>query len=285
MENNLITIRQLPVIEEQLQAIRDQIISRVNEALQMVVTEDTVKTVKAVRAELRAEYSSLEARRKEVKEQILAPYENFERVYRENAGDIYADADLQLKKKIDEVENGLKEKKRESVFRYFTEYRDSLGIEATVVSFPDAKINVTLSASEKSLKAQAKDFLDGVYNDLLMILTMDHRDEIMTEYRKTHNAAVAVTTVENRFKAIEEERRRREAAEAERAARAAAIASASAAVEAVVQESVPPVTEPPKPEPVTEKIYRVTFTVVGTREQLHTLKTFLTDGGYRYETK
>lgn len=283
MENELIVIRQLPVIEEQLQAIREQIVNRVNEALQMVVTEDTVKAVKAVRAELRAEYSVLEARRKEVKEQILAPYENFERVYRENAGNIYADADLQLKQKIDEVENGLKEKKREAIFRYFTEYRDSLGIEASIVSFPDAKINVTLSASEKSLKAQAKDFLDGVYADLLMIVTMEHRDEIMTEYRKTHNAALAVTTVENRYKAIEEERSRREAAEAERAARAAARAAAEAAVEAVVQESAPPVMEPPRPEP--EKMFRAAFTVVGTLDQLRALKTFLNEGGYRYETK
>ena len=49
---------------------------------------------------------------------------------------------------------------------YFEEYRDSLGIPADLVSYDRAGIVVTLSASAKSLKTQAKDFLDRIGSDL-----------------------------------------------------------------------------------------------------------------------
>ena len=73
------------------------------------------------------------------------------------------------------------------------------------MTFQDARINITLSASVKALKDQAKDFIDRVASDLLLIDTQEHKAEILVEYKKTLNASQAITTVSNRHKEIEQE--------------------------------------------------------------------------------
>ena len=296
MENELIIVKQLPVIEDQLAAVKASITERVNQALSLVCTEETYKDVKKVRSDLNKEYAELEARRKEVKAAVLAPYEKFEAVYKDCAGDLYKEADLKLKQKIAEVENGLRKQKEEKLLDYFNEYRESNGIEADFVTFEDTGIKVGLTDSLTSLKKRAKDFLDHIVDDLKAIATHEDRDEIMTEYRRGYNLGVSMSTVAARHKAIEDARKAREEAEARRKAQEeqqmaleAAIAAqvaqeapvaAPAVMEAV--ESVPEVT--PVPEaPVAEKTYSTAFKVTGTLEKLKALKAFLVEGGYEYE--
>ena len=126
MENNLIVVKQLPVIEDQLLAVKNSIEERVATALSLVCTEETYKDIKKVRSELNKEYAELEKRRKEIKGQILAPYESFEGVYKECAGDMYAKADRELGAKIKEVEDGLKQQFRE-------EFGDRIPISAVLI--------------------------------------------------------------------------------------------------------------------------------------------------------
>lgn len=210
MSNELIVVRQLPVIEDQLRTVHDTIQARVSAVLEMECTEETYKEVKKARSELNAQFRALEDRRKEVKAQIEAPYKKFELVYKACAGDLFAQADKQLAAKIAAVESGLKQKKADAVRAYFEEYRDSLGIPSDLVSYDHAGIAVTLSASAKSLKTQAKEFLDRISGDLALIDTQEHKDEILVEYRKSLNVSQAVTAVTNRHAAIERQRRMRE---------------------------------------------------------------------------
>ena len=284
MTNDLIVVRQLPVIEDQLRTIHDAVQARVEDVLAMECTEETYKEVKKARSELNAQYRALEERRKEVKAQVEAPYKKFEAVYKACAGDLFAAADKQLAAKISAVETGLKQKKADQVKAYFDEYRESLGIPFDMVNFG---ITVTMSASLKSLKAQAKDYLDRVRGDLDMISTQEHKDEILAEYRMHLNAPRAITTVANRHAAIERERKIREefAAVAERRQ-----ASETAVCEVV--ETTPPVKAAPVAPPVmvesaesaeSVKQYSTAFRVTGTIEQLKALKKFLEDGGYTYE--
>lgn len=74
----LIRVTQLPVIEEQLWAVKDSVEAAVLEAASMVCTEDTIQSVKERRAELRKQFDALEERRKAVKKIKLAHYERFE---------------------------------------------------------------------------------------------------------------------------------------------------------------------------------------------------------------
>lgn len=170
MSEELIVVRQLPVIEEKLKQIKTDVTNRTQQVLSMVCTEETLAAVKKERAALNRELADWEEQRKAVKQAVMSPYEQFEAVYRDCVSDVYRSADSQLKTKIDEVENGLKAQKEAEVKAYFNEYRDSrgMGLDA-FLTFGQAQLHVTRSASLKSLKAQAKDFVDRVCDDLVLI--------------------------------------------------------------------------------------------------------------------
>lgn len=270
MENNIIQVKQLPIIVEHLHEVKAEITAKVEQALSLVSTEDTVKDVKKVRTELNKELKDYEERRKAVKKAIMTPYEQFEAVYKDCISDTYKKADTELKGKIESVENELKEKKKVEVKGYFDEYLIATGID--FVTFENANINVTLSARIKSLKEQAKAFVDKIVDDLKLINTQEHKDEIFYEYKQSLNVSNAITTVANRYKAIEEAKAR-EQAEAEAAAK----------VEEVVEAVTSPTVEPVAPPVEEEKTYTLKFTVRGTMPRLKALKEFLNNGGYDYE--
>ena len=276
-KKEMIAVKQLPIIVEQLQQVKEEVAAKVDFALRLVCTEDTVKDVKKVRSELNKELAEYEASRKAVKKAILTPYEQFEVVYKDCVSDTYKKADTELKRKIDSVENELKAQKAAEVKAYFDEYLQSKGID--FVTFESAHINVTLSASMKSLKEQAKAFIDKIADDLALIDTQEHKDDILYEYKQSLNVANAITAVANRYKAFE----RAKAKEEERKAREQAEAEATAKVESVVEAVAPLTVEPIAPPVEEEKTYTLKFTVRGTMPQLKALKEFLNNGGYDYE--
>lgn len=272
--NEIIEVKQLPVIVEQLQTIKADVTARVEAALSLVCTEDTVKVVKQARAELNNELKAWEDKRREVKKAVMSPYEQFEAVYKDCITDVFKMADKELKSKIDAVENELKQEKAREILDYFNEYLCSAEIGANVplyefVTFERANINVTLSASRKSLKEQAKAFIDRICEDLSLIDTQEHKDEILYEYKQSLNVSNAITTVSNRYKAIEEAKAR----EAEQQERKQAVKEA----ETKVAELIPPTEEKSDP------ILTVAFKVTAPKSKLKELKAFLNNGGYQYE--
>lgn len=295
LSGDIIVIRQLPVIEDQLRSLRATVEHKVSEALSLAVTEDTVKAVKTVRAALNKEYKDLEARRKQVKLAILEPYDRFEATYRECIGDLYTEADQKLREKIDAVENGVKEQKREALREYFEEYRRSVYLAGEPMADFDAwcgKVNKT--ASDKSLRTAAKAFLDGLRSDLDSIATMENADEIFVEYKVCRELSKAISTVNERARLKEEERRRRADEAAERAAREArereAMAKVEAAAAAARPEPLAPPVEAPAPAPAAsrpvdpDKVYpKVNFSVFNvTRRQLEKLVNFMKEEGINY---
>ena len=209
MENNLIVVKQIPIIEDQLRRVKASIDERVAQVLALACTEATYKDVKKARAELNKEFQDLEARRREVKKAILAPYEAFEKLYKECAADAFTKADAELKVKITSVENGIKGAKRDEIVAFYNEYRASLNIPEDIAPFERCGINITMSDSLRKLQGQASLFLQNVSNDLRMIETLEHKDEILVEYRKSLSAPEAALIVDRRHKEMEEAARRR----------------------------------------------------------------------------
>ncbi len=274
MIKDLIEVKQLPVIEEQLRSVSTVIDERVKNATSLVCTEESVKTIKEIRAELNKDYKEFENKRKLVKEQVLKPYNDFENVYKECISDKFRNADLILKGKIDNVENELKAKKEKEIKEYFEEYKKANNID--FITYEQAKINVTLSASMKSLKEQAKQFIDKIVDDLKLIETQEHKTEILVEYKQTLNVSQAITSVTNRFKAIEEEKKK---IEQEKELQKFVVDTAKESdkySEQIILNS-------PSVEEKTEEILTLKFTVRGTRTKLRELKQFLESGGYDYE--
>lgn len=275
---DLIIIKQLPQIEEHLKELSIEVDKKVENAKGLICTEENVKTIKQVRADLNKEFKEVEKQRKAVKEEILAPYMKFENIYREYISEKYRSADNDLKQKVDSVESELKTKKEQEVKDYFEEYKTANNID--FIKYEQARINVTLSASMKSLKEQAKQFIDKIVDDLKLIETQEHKAEILVEYKQTLNVAQAITTVTNRFKAIEEEKKRQEqkVVHIEMNKDHEITQKSYEQLESVFNKPL----EQPKEEK-TEEILTLKFTVRGTRTKLRELKQFLENGGYDYE--
>lgn len=288
MSNELIIVKQLPQIEEHLKERSEEIEKKVENAKSLICTEENIKTIKEVRAELNKEFKEVETQRKMVKEQILAPYTKFEEIYKTYISDKYKSADIDLKNKIDTVENELKKQKEQEIKEYFEEYKQANNID--FITYEQAKINVTLSASKKSLKEQAKAFIDKIVDDLRLIETQEHKAEILIEYKNDLNVSKAITTVTNRFKAIEEEKKRQEELKQKQLEEAQRIADENIRVQteetkkALDNFNVSKTVVLQKPvEEKQEEILTLKFTVRGTRAKLKELKQFLESGGYDYE--
>lgn len=287
-ENGLIVVRQLPIIEEQLRKASDEIDEKVKNAVALVCTDENVKIIKDVRATLNKELKEFEDKKKQVKAEIMRPYEDFESSYKKYISDKYKSADVELKNKIDTVENELKANKKAEIVNYFNEYLNSKNID--FIKYEQANINITLTASMKSLKEQAKNFIDKIADDLNLIDTQEHKAEILVEYKQSLNVSQAITTVTNRFKAIEEEKARQER-DAELKKEIVEIAKDGDKY--AETKHVPTIEEVPQmeietslKEPVAEKqeeVLTLTFKVKGTRIKLRALKEFLMNGGYEYE--
>lgn len=266
---DLIIIKQLPQIEEHLRELSLEIDKKVEQAKSLICTEENVKAIKQVRADLNKEYKEVEQQRKAVKEQVLAPYMQFEEVYRQYISDKYKSADVDLKNKVDSVESELKAKKEQDVKDYFEEYKNENKVD--FVAYEQAKINVTLTASMKSLKEQVKIFIDKIVDDLKLINTQENQAEILVEYKKHLNVSRAITEVVDRKKALLEieQQRAENNLEKEKQEIEKNLQQLASAVKA--------------PEATQEKIYTITFTVTGTAPRLKQLKDYLLREGYQYE--
>ena len=280
-DTELIKLVQLPVIEERLRSLGEDIDKKVNEAMNLVCNEDTVKAVKAVRAELNKQYQEFETQRKAIKTAIMEPYEAFEKVYKEFVSSKYTSADKDLKFKIDSVENELKSIKESDVKEYFDELAQSLDID--FITFEQINLKITLTESAKKLKEKVNIFLTKVAEDIKMIATLDEdiRADVMAEFKLNgFNAANAAITVTERNRRKREEAENIRRAEEQRKAEAERIAQARAAAGVTVKAP-----EVKTPEVVTqEKLFSLKFKVTATKAQLMELKAFLTTGGYTYES-
>lgn len=288
-ESSLIQVKQIPVIIENLKSVKSEIEKKVNSACEMVCTDENYKEIKKLRSELNKEFSEFESRRKAVKSEIMTPYEAFETVYKDCVTNPYKKADSALKGKINATEQELKRVKYEKSKSYFDEYSKSLGID--FVTYEQVNLNITMSVSLKKLKETIKSNLDKIMDDLKLIATQEHKDEILYEYKRSLNVSVAITSVTERYKAIEEEKARAEAERAEREKAEQAVSNTLDEYEPFVanvpEEVAPPVEEISEQPQQDEKVLSLSFKVYGTKSQLKdfalTVKQLINERGLRYE--
>lgn len=272
--DELMLLAQEPVIREQLHPLKERIDAEVSEALSLVCTEETVQTVKAKRAELSKLLQSLEGQRKAIKNGVLGPYQAFEAIYKECVSDALKSADAALKGKIDAVELEQKQRCESELRDYFAELCVAYHVEWLTFEQTGVKIGLTEAKqkSHKRLKEQLTVFASSVEKDVQAINGMEGAPEILAEYKACLNMGQAVSIVRERHRRIEQERTALVAGQEVRQREAEAVSR----VEAVV----PPVVLLPPSE---AKIYKATFTVRGTMEQLKKLKKFMEEEGIKYE--
>ena len=300
MDNALqvITLKQLPIIEEHLQLVKSDVETRTRNAMQLVCTEETRKDVKSIRTELSKEFAEMENQRKRVKEAIMEPYNQFEAVYKECISDPYKKADAELKKRIDEVESGLKSDKEKAIRDYFNELCKANNLPW--LRFEKMGLKIGLSTSVNGTKTALTSTVLRISNEVLELSRYENAAELMVEYKKSLNMALALSTIRARQEQIElqkqYEAQRRAALEQQRAAEEKVQKAVSEAqetqqdaAEPPIEEVTAPTEETPTEAPVAVQeqaqptIYEVKFAVRGTIEQLKKLKQFIMQEGMSYD--
>ena len=289
----VITLKQLPIIEEHLQLVKANVESRTKNAMQLVCTEETRGDVKKIRAELGKEFAEMEEQRKRVKEAIMQPYNQFEAVYKECISDPYKRADAELKRRIDEVEAGLKAEKVKEIQSYFAELCKANNLPW--LRFEQMNLKIGLSTSVNGVKTTLTETILKISAEVQELSQHEDAAELLVEYKKSLNVALALSTVRARHAMIELQKQRVSARRAEQERQRAAEEKVQHAI-AEARETQPDAVQPPveevfvpDEEPLTETpaaaqdVYEVKFAVRGTIEQLKKLKQFILQEGMTYD--
>ena len=271
MNNELIILEQLPIIKYHLEQLSIEIKEKVDRANSLYVGEDTVKDVKKVRADLNKEFNELETQRKQVKQAIMAKYDEFEEIYKENVSNLYKEADTTLKAKIDSVENQLKQEKEDELREFVKQHIEANNLQ-NIINFEDIGLNITLSASMKSLKEQALEFINTVSKDIECINSDENRDELLYQYL---NNGYDYSNAVLEFRKKQEELNRLKELQKQQLEEQDQLSKVVNKVEEIITA--------PKEVIQDDEVIKVSFTLTGTKEQIKKIKDLIIELGIEYE--
>lgn len=192
--NEIVKIEQMPKVFSQLEMIGTFIDEKIKDIDILNCTEENKQEVKQRRTEINNILKELDDRRKFIKKKILEPYEMFNDKYEQECKGKLVSASELLKTKIDTIEEKQKKDKYNELFDFAMEYIAANDIQ-DYVTFDDINLNISLSASMRSLKEQIIAFCEKVKQDIELINMEEYRDEILYEYKKNHGNFVQCKTM------------------------------------------------------------------------------------------
>lgn len=279
-EQSLIVVSQLPEIQENLRQLRDSWEQRAADAASMICTEETVQSLKDMRAEMRKEFQAADSVRKAAKEKYLAPWNAVEATFKDCVKDAFTRADESLKSTINGFEMELKQKCYDDLKIWYTELIQAEHIDFLTLdqAMALAGVKIGLDDAKRNTPRRLQDAVANVVSKIALnledISKMDDAPEIMAEFKLCLDLGRAVANVQGRKRLVQAEK---EAAEARRTAQ-----EREKVAEEKVRAVAPPVAQPKEQtaEPVFEKY---TFTVYNcTRSQLIRVREFLKQEGINY---
>lgn len=282
-------IKSLGEIESNIKEVQNYAVELNNYYKNIVFTEDTMKIAKDEKSKVNKFKKIVKDYRKKTVEEWKKPIAQFETLSKDTEK-ILADTYITINSQVSNYEDKQKQEKEKEIRDYFEEYKQSLSID--FIKFEDAKIRVGLSDSKTSLKKQAKDFIDRVNTDIATIMLQEHKEEILVEYKQNgYVLSMAISTVMNRIKAVEETKKKQEEIKQKQLEEAQRIADEDIKIQTEVTKQAldnfrvteQEILQAPTVEEKQEKILTLRFTVKGTRTKLKALKEFLVNGGYEYE--
>lgn len=267
-------------IEWNNEEIKKEVAECVEHYKGLVYTDEQISDAKKDRAKLRKFVDALEAKRKEVKKQCIAPYEQFERQVKEIITIVNEPINL-IDAQIKEVEEQRRIEKKANVLAIYEEHIGSLkGILPFKKVFKNEYLNV--SKSMKSITEEIQAFISKVNQDMDTIeeLHTKHELQVKDMYIRTFDLSMALREnarleeVERKIaerKAQEEARKKAE----EEKKTGEDIGSPNVSVDQQLsrQDEADPIREEHvKEEP---KMFTIDFRVTATREKIGLLKEFL----------
>lgn len=276
-----VRIKSVGEIESNMKEVKGYVEELNNYYKSVTFTEETLKQAKEEKAKVNKFKTEVADYRKKITAEYNKPIKVFEDTAKETEK-LLSETYNTINQQVAGFEEEQKRQKEQEIREYFEEYKTANDID--FVNYEQAQINVTLTASVKSLKEQAKAFIDRIMDDLKLIETQECKEEILVEYKQNLNVSKSIQEVANRHKLLEEEKKKQEELKNKQLEEAKRQADISIKEQELATKNALDnfVIEAPKVVEQ-EEILTLSFKVRGTRNKLKELKRFLIEGGYDYE--
>ena len=273
-EEIVVNIKSLGEIESNIKDIKEKALKLNNYYSNITFTDDSIKVAKDIKSKVNKFKGQVSDYRKNIIAEFKKPIEQFETTAKETEkilGDTYTTINLQCNRYDDEQKKKLEKEVRE----FFDEYKATLNIN---VPYEKANITVNLNSSLKKLKDEAVAFLEKVNKDLELINSQQYKDEILVEYNTCYDAVKAITTVNNRMKAIEEQKNRNE----ELIHRTTVIIGKQPVETISEKEDILQAPQYTRINNISSEKVTMTFTVTGTIEEIKKLRAYLINSNIEF---
>lgn len=292
--NDLIIVEQLPIITEKLESLSKDLDKEISEALKIKneavkkindisntgneiskadeeIIKESKKSIEETRTNIRKIKTDLEDRRKAVKEAISKPYKQFEDIYNKLVKDKLSEADIELKKAVDNISNSQLMAKTEELKLFANQYIISNNLQ-DIITFEDIPLHITNSATNKSLQDEIIKFITSVKNDIDLINLEEFKDEILVEYKEN----ISLGFANAKLKVIERHKK------IEVAQKETGKLQDKKEEETKIKEKIDEVITPIE-IPSNEELIKVSFTITDTKEKIKEVVEFMKERGVNYE--
>lgn len=240
-----------------------------------VITEDKVQEGKQDRANLNKLFTAIEAKRKEIKSDVMTPYNEVEKDFKEITGLIKEASD-----KIDEQVKVFEDKKKEDKKAEIKEYFNNV-INYNFIKFDDVFNDKWLnsSTSMKSMQTDIDNLKDKTDKDIEAIKQLGSRFEttLLSKYYDCRDLGTVILE-KNRLEKIEQEQERIKVLQEQAKSEATQeIVQAQNSTE-TVQDSNYTTEQEKEPE-----MYHRAFEVWGNREQIIALGNFMNENNIKFK--
>lgn len=260
----------IKAIDFNYEEIRQEMVARLAQYQGLVYTEENIKDAKLDRANLNKFKDAIEAKRKEIKKQCLAPYEAFEKKIKDLTALIDAPV-LAIDGQVKAFEQAQKDEKKAQIQGY---YSSVIGNLAALLPFErvfsDKWLNTTFKLKEAFAAIDAA--IERTTSDLQTIADLKSEFELQVKdmYLRTLDLSAAL----NEKTRLEQQKAKMAEYEAQK--------TETAKREEPVAEQVAAAPAPQFVAPETPVIHELVFRVWATGEQLTALSAFMKSSGIKY---
>lgn len=264
-------------IEDNIKKVKEYAIKVKEYYTGVVFTAETKEDAEKEKADINKFKKQVEDFRKQIVAKYNEPIKLFEDTAKQTEKLLKETYDL-INSQVKAFDDEQLEKVKEKVESYFNEYAQSKNVD--FVNFSQMNISVTkglLTSTgnlTKKIQDQINEFIDRCAKDVDLINTLEHKEEILIEYKKTLKSAESIAMVMDRYKQLEDMKKEKESAKEQ-------VINDEEMLKKIDSLSAPKVEK--KTNENQEEILELKFKVRHTRAKLIALKEFLDNGGYDYE--
>ena len=264
-------------IEDNIKKVKEYAIKVKEYYTGVVFTAKTKEDAEKEKADINKFKKQVEDFRKQIVAKYNEPIKLFEDTAKQTEKLLKETYDL-INVQVKAFDDEQLEKVKEKVESYFNEYAQSKNVD--FVNFSQMNISITkglLTSTgnlTKKIQEQINEFVDRCSKDVELINTLEHKEEILIEYKKTLKSAESIALVMDRYKQLEEMKQEKESTKEQ-------VINDEEMLKKIDSLSAPKVEK--KTNENQEEILELKFKVRHTRAKLIALKEFLDNGGYDYE--